>query len=53
MIIDQSFEDLVKDAEQEDGYSIGFEGLGIATTSAFLQTSSNFELAQAGRKEAT
>ena len=42
-IVDQSLEDLVRDAEQRDGTvalgsSTGFEGFGIATTSALLQT---------------
>ena len=41
--VDQSFEDLVRDTEQEDGSilfgsSTGLFGFGIATTSALLQT---------------
>ena len=44
-IVDQSFENLVRDAEQRDGAvalwsSTGFKGLGIATTSALFQTNS-------------
>ena len=43
MIIDESFEDLVKTQSREMGRelcwsSTGFEGLRIATTSALLQT---------------
>ena len=43
MIVDQSFEDLVRETEQKNGTvafgsSIGFKRLGIATTSALLQT---------------
>ena len=45
-IVDQSFEDLVRDAEQRDGTvalwvlykSTSFKGLGITTTNALLQT---------------
>ena len=41
-IVDQSLKDLVRDSEQSDAtvalwVSTGFEGLGIATTSALLQ----------------
>ena len=42
-IVNQSFEDLVRNTEQRDGTvalgsSTDFEGLGITTTSALLQT---------------
>ena len=55
-IVDQSFEDFIRDAKQRNGTVTlwvlsGFEGLGIATTNALLQT---FEiLSRTGRKEAT
>ena len=57
-VVDQSFEDLVRDAEQRDGtvamlVLYRFWGLGHRDYQRSSPDFWNFELAQAGRKEAT